>query len=71
MMVRLKAAHQSGVPSAVELLGEGELEANALVDEVNRRDHVVLDIGIVIQAVDESMKRRRADTKVVARFQWK
>eukprot|EP00965_Chrysotila_dentata_P010343 336683-Pleurochrysis_carterae.AAC.1 len=69
-MVRLNSAHQSGVHSAVpgvngrntrvghqEFLGEGELVANALVDAVSRRKHVLL-IGIVVQAIKERVERR-------------
>eukprot|EP00965_Chrysotila_dentata_P009207 300215-Pleurochrysis_carterae.AAC.1 len=59
-MVRLKAVHQSGVPSA-ELLRKGQLlVADALVDMIRSCDHVVL-VGVTVQAVEEGVERRRME----------
>eukprot|EP00965_Chrysotila_dentata_P141051 4662288-Pleurochrysis_carterae.AAC.3 len=43
-----------------ELLGKGELIADAFVDMIRSRDHLIL-VGIVVQAVEESVKRRRME----------
>eukprot|EP00965_Chrysotila_dentata_P094711 3132061-Pleurochrysis_carterae.AAC.1 len=41
-----------------ELLREGQLVADALVDKVRCRNHVIL-VGVVVQAVVEGVERRR------------
>eukprot|EP00965_Chrysotila_dentata_P173325 5721360-Pleurochrysis_carterae.AAC.1 len=43
-----------------ELLSESQRVANALVDVIRGRNHVIF-VGIVIQAVEEGVERRRME----------